>query len=150
MKLPFDLLSQEYTSPNLFLCEVDKTKICKLDPIDLKASLKFNAYSELTCTISRNYENLVSGGQEVNPYYDKIEALRLLYLESFGYFEIQDPELSSDGVREVKEITAYSLEYTLSQKYLENFYVNTGEVNSIEVIYSEASGDTLVPVRFCN
>lgn len=148
MKLPIDLLSGDYKKPRIFLCETDKTPICILDTTDTQASLRFNAYSELSCTIGRTYDDMFSGEQKVNPFYDKIEALRLLYVEGIGYFEIQDPEIVSDGVMEVKNITANGLEYTLSQKYLENFYINTGETNSIEVIYSIDNKTSVVPVRF--
>ena len=133
MKLPFDILSQNYTKPRLFLCEVDKTKICQLETTEMSGNFKFNAYSELTFTVGRTYMNIITGETQVNPYYDKIEALRLVYLEGFGYFEIQDPEIISDGIREVKNITAYGYEYTLSQKYLEEFYVNTGKAEDIGV-----------------
>lgn len=134
MRLPFDLLSQTYTKPDLYLCETDKTKICKLDTIEMQATLRFNSYSELTFTVGRTYDDMMMGEQKINPFYNKIEALRLVYLEGFGYFEIQDPEVVSDGIREVKEVTAYSLEYTLSQKHLEEFYINTGEHNSVEIV----------------
>lgn len=150
MKLPFDLLSQTYTKPNIYLCETDKTKICRLETTDTKATLKFNSYSELECTIGRTYTDIISGQQKVNPFYDKIEALRLLYVEGFGYFEIQDPDLYSDGIQESKSVSAFSLEYSLSQKYLENFYINTGEVNSVEVIYAETYDTDVVPITFYN
>lgn len=148
MRLPKDILSGTYTRPRLFLCEVDKTKICMLETLEMKASLKFNAYSELSFTVSRTYTSMATGQTEINPFYDKIEALRLLYLEGFGYFEIQDPEIVSDGVREVKNITAYSLEYTLSQKYLEGFNINTGDNNSLEVIY--ADNGVITPITLYN
>lgn len=137
MRLPKDLLSGNYTKPNLFLCETDKTRIGKLETTETSASLKFNAYSELSFTIGRTYADMITGQQKVNPFYNKIEALRLVYLEGFGYFEIQDPEIVSDGIQEVKNVTAYSLEYNLSQKYIEELHVNTGETNSVEVIYAE-------------
>ena len=116
----------------------------------MNASLKFNAYSELTFTIGRTYTNMITGETQVNPFYNKIEALRLVYLEGFGYFEIQDPEIVSDGIKEVKNVTAYSLEYTLSQKYLEDFYINTGEINSREVIYANDNGLSISPIVFYN
>lgn len=131
--LPKDILSNTYTKPNLYLCETDKTRICKLETSDTQASLKFNAYSELTFTVDRTYIDFITGQTLINPYYNKIEALRLIYLEGFGYFEIQDPDIYSDGIKETKTVTAYSLEYNLSQKYLENFHINTGKVESIEV-----------------
>ena len=144
MKLPKDLLSDSYRKPNVYLCESDKTKICGLETIDMSASLKFNSYSELTFTVPRTYINMTTGETKVNPHYDKIEALRLIYLEGFGYFEIQDPEINSDGLREVKTVTAYGLEYTLSQKYLEELKINTGEVDSLEVV--EACDGVVIPI----
>lgn len=147
MKLPKDLLTEMATKPRLFLCEVDKQKICQLETTNLQGSFKFNAYSELSFTVGRTYTNIVTGKTSLNPFYDKIEGLRLVYLEGFGYFELQDPEDTSDGIKEVKNMTAYSLEYTLSQKYLEELNVNTGENNSIEVVYSNGS---IIPVTLYN
>lgn len=148
MVLPFDILSQNYKKPSLYLCEVDKQKICELETIDMNGVFKFNAYSELTFTVPMAYTNMITGKTDVNPFYNKIEALRLVYLAGFGYFEIQESEIVSDGIREVKNVTAYSLEYTLSQKYLEEFYINTGESNSVEVINS--NGVNIVPVTLYN
>jgi hypothetical protein len=145
LRLPYDILTKNYVKPQLFLCETDKTRMCALDTVSLSGTFKFNAYSELNFTLSRTFTNMITGQTEVNPFYDKVEALRLVYLEGFGYFEIQDPEIVSDGIREVKEVTAYSLEYRLSQKYLENIKINTGEVDSVEVMV--ANGSTVYPVR---
>lgn len=148
MKLPYDLLTQNYARPRVYLCEVDKQIICELETIDMSASLKFNAYSELTFTVNRTYMNIVNGETLVNPFYDKIEALRLIYLDGFGYFEIQEPEIFSDGIKETKTITAYSLDYRLSQRYLENFKINTGEADSLEVI--EAGNSRVIPITLLN
>lgn len=149
MRLPRDILTNTFTTPDVYLCETDKTIICKLDVSNMQASLKFNAYSELSFEVGRTYNDDFTGETKVNPFYDKIEALRLIYLDGFGYFEIQGPELTGDGIKESKSITAYSLEYTLSQKYLEDFYVNTGEVNSVEVI-NASSNSSIVPVTLYN
>ena len=150
MKLPKDLISQTYTKPRLFLCQTDKTRICQLETIEMSGSFKFNAYSELTFTIGRTYINMNTGETQVNPFYDKIEALRLVYLEDFGYFEIQDPEIVSDGIKEVKNVTAYGLEYTLSQKYLEELKINTGEVDSMEVVYADSHDVSVQPITLLN
>ena len=149
MKLPFDLLSQNYIKPKLYLCETNKERICELETIELKGTFKFNAYSELTFTVARTYTNMTTGETQVNPFYDRIEALRLILLDGFGYFEIQDPEITSDGIREVKNITAYGLEYSLSQKYLENFKINTGEVDSLEVINAKDENN-IIPISLYN
>ena len=90
----------------------------------------------------------MTGETRINPYFDKIEALRLIYINGFGYFELQGPELTSNGIEERKSCTAYSLEYTLSQKYLDDFYINTGEVNSLEVLNAES--ESIIPITLYN
>lgn len=137
MMLPRDLLSGRYTKPRLFLCEVDKERICPLETTNTKGTFKFNSYSELNFEVSRVYNDFISGETRVNPCYDRIEAIRLIELEGIGYFEIQGPELIGDGIEEFKNVTAYSLEYSLCQKYLDNFIINTGEIGSVEVTYAE-------------
>ena len=154
MRLPKDILLDTYVKPRIFLCEVDKKIITELETTDTIANLKFNSYSEIECTIGRTYTDIITGEEKVNPYYDKIQALRLLKIgnaSEFGYFEIQDPEIITDGIKEEKHITAYSLEYTLSQKYLEDFIVNKGTVDSIEQIYAEAHNiSPAINITFCN
>lgn len=150
MRLPKDILNSGlYVKPNFYLCETNKEKICKLETTETKGSFKFNSLSELSFETARFYNNIITGDTLVNPFYDKIEALRLIYVEGFGYFELQGPELISDGVEEKKSCTAYSLEYILSQKYLENFYVNRGTVDSIEVINASSEKD-IVPITLYN
>lgn len=138
MRLPKDILSGNYKKPRLFLCEPDKTKICQLETTNTHGSFKFNAYSELSFEVARTYNDIITGAQKINPFYNKIEAFRLIELENIGYFEIQGPDLSSDGIKEAKTISCYSLEYTLAQKYLENFHINTGELESLEVVNNTA------------
>lgn len=150
MKLPRDLLSGNYVAPRFFLCETDKTKICQLDVYDANGEFKFNSLSEISFSVDRTYNDFIEGKNKVNPFYNKIEALRLVFVEGFGYFEIQGPKLSSNGIKETKQITAYSLEYTLSQKYLTNFYINTGEIGSVEVTYAEENNTIIVPVTLYN
>jgi len=150
MKLPRDLLSGKYIAPRFFLCETDKTKICQLDVYNANGTFKFNSLSEISFKVDRTYNDFLEGQNKVNPFYNKIEALRLIFVEGFGYFEIQGPKVSSDGIQETKEITAYSLEYTLSQKYLSNFYINTGEIGSVEVTYSEEHNTGIIPVTLYN
>lgn len=145
MRLPFNILTKTYVKPDIYLCETDKTKICKLETSNTNAILKFNSYSELTFEVGRFYSDLISGETLVFPYYEKIEAPRLVYVEGIAYFEIQTPELSADGIKESKDITAYSLEYTLAQKYLENFYINTGEIGSVEVTYADEKYNSINP-----
>lgn len=148
MRLPKDLLSGNYKKSRIFLCEPNKEKICQLDTSNTQGTFKFNGLSELSFDVARTYNDLLTGEIKINPYYDKIEAIRLIYVEGIGYFELQAPELVGDGIKEIKSCTAYSLEYVLSQKYLEDFYINTGKTDSVEVIY--AGNNHIVPVSLYN
>ena len=151
MKLPQNLLSPgTYTKPRFFLCEVDKTRICQLQTTNTKGSFKFNGLSELSFETARIYNDALTGATKINPFYNKIEALRLIEIEGIGYFELQGPELISDGIKESKSCTAKSYECVLAQKYLTDFYINTGEVNSVEVIYAENNNIGIVPVTLYN
>ena len=147
MRLPIDLHLGNYVKPRIFLCDTSKKKICMLETTNTKASLKFNAYSELSFEVGRTYNDSITGENHINQYYDLIESPRIIYLEDIGHFEIQGPELSSDGIKESKTVTAFGLEYSLAQKYLTNFIINTGEIGSIEVTYAESHGmDMPTPV----
>ena len=152
MRLPKNLFTGTYTKPKIFLCETDKQKIGVLNTTDTKMSLKFNTYSELSFNIDRTYIDILTGNKNTNLFYDRIEHPRLILLDNIGYFQIQDPDMSSDGFRESKTIVAYSSEYALSQKYITDLHVNTGEVDSVEVIYAEEIGtpDVIEPVIFYN
>lgn len=149
MRLPKNLFGN-YTKPKIFLCETDKQKMGVLNTADTHVSLKFNTYSELTFNIDRTYIDTLTGNKNTHLFYDRIEHPRLILLENIGYFQIQAPDMSSDGFRESKTITAYSSEYVLSQKYITDLHINTGEVDSVEVIFSEETGSTLEPVVFYN
>lgn len=139
-----------YVKPNIFLCETDKQKMGVLNTTDTHVSLKFNAYSELTFNIDRTYIDTLTGEKHTHLFYDRIEHPRLILLENIGYFQIQAPDMSTDNFKESKTVTAYSSEYALSQKYITDLHINTGEVDSVEVIYSEETGSTLEPVVFYN
>lgn len=151
MRLPKDLFGT-YTKPKIFLCETDKQKMCMLNTTDTHASLKFNTYSELTFNIDRTYIDTLTGNKQTHLFYDSIEHPRLILLDNIGYFQIQAPDMSYDGFKESKTITAYSSEYALSQKYITDLHINTGEVDSIEVIYAEEIGtpNAIEPVIFYN
>ena len=149
MQLPRDLLSGNYCKPRLFLCEPDKTKIAPLETTNTKGTFKFNSYSELSFETARVYNDLITGTTKINPFFDKIESPRLIYLENIAYFELQGPDHDLDGIKEIKPCTAYSLEYTLSTKFLEDFYINTGKVDSLEVLNADDQNH-IAPITLYN
>lgn len=133
MNLPSKLFDGN-ASVQTLLCQPDKEIIGEISPYDFNATFKFNTYSEISFTIDRYYNDLFEGEAKIHPYYDLIESLRVIYLRGIGHFVIQDVD-ENVGETESKSITCFSLEYSTGQKYLENFYVNTGEEGSIETMY---------------
>ena len=133
MRLPQNLFDGDI-SVQVILCQPDKTRIGEILPYDKNGTLKFNSYSEISLTIDRYYNDLISGETKVNPYYDLIESPRIIELRGIGHFVVQDGD-ENIGDSETKSITAFSLEHSTGQKYLENFYVNTGEEGSVETMY---------------
>lgn len=132
LQLPKDLLSDTYRAPNVFLCQTNKERIGQLNVISLSGTFRWNNYSEVSLEIARTETDNILGTEYVNPYYDLTEGLRLIYVEGFGYFQLQDPSINADGVQETKSINAYSTEYMLAQRFLENIVINKGTTESID------------------
>lgn len=132
MKLPINELSHTPEVPTIYLCETDKSLIGAMNVTGLNGTFKFNAYSEITFEFDRIYTDEMTGEEKVNYLYDLCEALRVILVEGYGYFEIQSAEINSDGIREYKSVTANSLEYQLSSKYLRTFIINQGTEGSID------------------
>lgn len=133
MNLPSNLFNN-YTPPQVFLCQPNKTIIGELQVYDFTVDFKFNTYSEVSFTISKTYIDIIDGKQRQNPYYYLVDSLRVIYIRGIGHFVIQDVKenLSESNT---KLVTAFSLEYSTSTKYLDNFKINTGEDDSLEYVY---------------
>ena len=132
MNLPSNLFNN-YTLPQVLLCQPDKTIIGELRPYDFSGVFKFNTYSEVTFTIDKTYISTLDGKMYENPYYELIDSLRVIYMRGIGHFIIQDVKenlVESD----TKTITCFSLEYATATKYLDGFRINTGEDDSLAII----------------
>ena len=123
--------------PRLFLCNTGKKKIGQLKAYDISLDGKWNSYGTLSFSIDRKYVDMITGETKVDPLFDKAEGLRKVYAENIGYFVIQDPD-STYSDKETKTISCFSSEYETANKYLENFRINTGEIDSAEVTYNES------------
>ena len=123
--------------PRVFLCDTGKKIIGELPATNRQLNAKWGAsYSEFSFEIQRTYVDIFDGNTKVNPLYDKVEAPRNILVENVAYFCLQDiNDTSSDN--DMKSVAAFSLEYAVSNKYLTNFHINTGEIDSKEVLYNE-------------
>ena len=135
LSIPRDQLLNP-TPPRIFLCNTARKRIGQLQAIGVSLNAKWRQYSELTFEIQRTYVDLIDGETKVHPLYDKVEAPRNVWVEGYGLFCLQDiDDTSSDN--DIKSVSAFSAEYTTSNKYLTNFHINTGEIDSKEVLFNE-------------
>ena len=123
--------------PRVFLCTTGKKQMYELPATNRQLNGKWSTYSEFSFETQRTYVDLLTGETKVHPAYDKVEVPRNILVEGYGYFSLQDiDDTSSDN--DVKTVSSFSLEYTVSNKYLTNWHINTGEIDSKEVLYNEA------------
>ena len=124
--------------PRVFLCDTGKKIIGELPATSRQLNAKWGStYSEFSFETQRTYVDLIDGNTKVHPLYDKVEAPRNILVENFAYFSLQDiDDTSSDN--DIKSVSAFSLEYAVSNKYLTNWHINTGEIDSKEVLYNES------------
>lgn len=124
--------------PEVYLCNTSRKILGQLPAYDLSGTFKWNSYSEIQFSVDRVYTDIITGESVVHSLFDKVEGLRNVYLKNIGYFTIQDPN-TSYGDKDTKQVSAFSLEYaTAGSKYLDNFRINTGDVDSKEVIYESS------------
>lgn len=121
--------------PRAFLCTVGNKRIGELRLSDLSGDFKWNTYSEIQFVVNRNYTDILTGETIIDPLFDKIETPRTIYLENIGFFQIQDVD-TSYGEKDEVQVSAFSLEYSAGQKYLNTFVINKGIEESKEVIYA--------------
>ena len=135
LSIPRDQLLNP-TSPRIFLCNTARKRFGQLPATSVALNAKWRQYSELSFEIQRTYVDLIDGETKVHPLYDKVEAPRNVLVEGYGLFCLQDiDDTSSDN--DIKSVSAFSLEYATSNKYLTNFHINTGEIDSKEVLFNE-------------
>ena len=123
--------------PRVFLCDTGKKVIGELPATNRQLNAKWgSSYSEFSFEIQRTYIDVLDGQMKTHPLYDKVEAPRNILVENIAYFCLQDiDDTSSDN--DIKSVTSFSLEYAASNKYLTNWRINTGEIDSKEVLYNE-------------
>lgn len=119
---------------DLYLCTTGGKRIQQLQYAEGKLSGKWNTYSEINFDIDRTYVDIIDGTTKVHPAFTKAESLRLVEVANIGFFILQDND-DTYGDKDSKSLSAFSLEYALSTKYIENFLVNKGGEDSKEVIY---------------
>ena len=123
--------------PRVFLCNTSRTVIGQLPATSVSLNAKWRQYSEASFEIQRTYVDIFTGETKVHPLYEKVEVPRNCLIEGYGLFCLQDIDDTSND-NDIKSVSAFSAEYAVSNKYLTNWHINTGEIDSKEVLYNEA------------
>lgn len=117
----------------IYLCNPAFNIITLLNGL-VTSSVSYSIHSKDYQTLSFEVDRFINinGKQVESSGYDDLKVFMYVYLEDIGYFQIQQPEITSDGMREYKTITAYSCEKEFEDKDVGIFKVNTGEDGSYE------------------
>ena len=113
--------------PSYILCKANKERIGSIKCTEKDITVKFNSLDEI------NFVTYLYIDGEKNPYYDLINEMKYILLPDVGFFAISSVTISSEGTEfESKQVNAKSYECLLGQKYLEEFVINMGTVESID------------------
>lgn len=99
--------------PILVLKNLDGTAIQTLGyAFGIEADFSYNEVSTLTFNVPAQVD-----GREV-PGYADVVGMRIIDLVGYGEFLLVNPEVESDGIKEIKTCKAYSLEHEFSKKMI--------------------------------
>lgn len=107
-----------YEEPTILLCYPNLVEHVYLSFFKgLKITPRFNAVSEISCTVYEKYMDDQTHKWVDVPCYELIKKNKVLHILGFGYFVITQVSENMDGTVNTKQVTAYSYEFTLNKKY---------------------------------
>lgn len=117
-KIEFDKFNQ-VEKPTIILAQPDKTIISSLGyAYGLTMALRYTNLSEIKFTVPHHVVDNETNETIKVPFYNDIIGDRLIRIDPFGWFKLRNPKITSDGIKEVKECVAYSLETEFGHKKL--------------------------------
>lgn len=108
-------------APELLMQTMSGTTVGFLANVfDLKLHIKYSEPSEMTFSIAAYNDGART------PFYDDISGFKIIHTKQYGIYLILEPEVTGDGLEEVKHVTAYSIEKELEYK---KFFIEEGTYN---------------------
>jgi len=119
---------RQIETPDVILCKANGERIGTLKTTAPPVyDHKFQELDELTFTVNMKLDDAK------NEYYELIEVMKYIELKDIGFFFISDVSVNNEGTDlESKEVTCKSYECLMDQKYVEEFSINMGNVESID------------------
>lgn len=114
--------------------------LCAINGIEestFQLTQKFNNTFELTFDLNENI--LIQDGKGLSKLvhsnvYDLVGWLMRVYVENVGWFIMEHPKITDDGMKQIKTITCQSAEIEMQQHDLKNFKINQGTTDSYEML----------------
>lgn len=132
MNKTFDYFGQPEV-PYMILCLPDKTETHSLGLMyDTKINLRYNAIGDFSFTFPKSIDN----GETILDAYTQIKNKKLVLVEDYGYYVIDDVQEVLDGSQPIKKVTCKSLEYELVSKRVSAY---GGTVKLYDVISPEGT-----------
>lgn len=120
----------------IYLATPNKKILCALNSIDIN-SVDFtgnaNDISILSFDLNRFIER-DNGHRILANGYNLISKFMKLYVTNIGWFVLNAPEIHNDGVKEYLSITANSAQIEFGQVQLDQWKVNRGTTDSLEML----------------
>lgn len=108
----FDYFNQVEVE-SLTLCNPDKSELYSVGlAYDTKLNLRYNAIGDFSFTFPKS----IDGGETEIIAYQHIKNKKLVLVENFGYYIIDDVSEEMNGSQPIKKVTCKSLEYELVSK----------------------------------
>ncbi len=99
--------------PYIILCNPDKTELYSLGLMyDTKLNMRYNAIGDFSFTFPKS----IDGGETTLDVYSQIKNKKLILVENYGYYVIDDVQENLDGSQPIKKVTCKALEYELVSK----------------------------------
>lgn len=114
--------------------------LCAINGIEestFQLTSKFNNTFGLTFDLNENI--LIQDGKGLSKLvhsnvYDLVGWLMRVYVENVGWFIMEHPKITDDGMKQTKTITCQSAEIEMQQHDLKNFKINQGTTDSYEML----------------
>lgn len=108
----FDIFNR-LEKPSLVLANANFDRITSLgSAYNIRPKMNLMGLSEISFSLPKSRDGIEVEG------YEECIGKRLILVENIGYFKLENPRINSDGIVEIKECKAYSLETEFRQKQI--------------------------------
>lgn len=134
MRIVYDKYKQP-VAPKIYLGTPNNKPICVSNGID-EDSFNYTPNVNNTCEISFDVHRFIDiDGEFVETNgYDFIDTLMRVYMEGVGWFCLEAPSISNDGIKEIKHVRGQSAEIEMSNHHFNGLKINKGTTDSYEML----------------